>query len=167
MYDLTAHFMQTVLTEAFLAGSRQMVGTMRDDNVPVIHLKGNLNPLPAFSMPPVPVRISVDSKWAVNPPEIFTSVKWLCPMFPSQDQILANWHRYRNRTLCWIKYYEWREICGRMDVVERAASAAYQLVRNVQVLLLAHWVSYINRLDVWPKELWLQRPHGNSTKEES
>lgn len=163
-YDLTAQFTQTVLTEAFSAESRRMSMMPQKEGV-IIHLAGDLKPLPIFDMPSAPISISIDGKWAKNPPKIFTPVRWLCPVFPEQDQVVINWHRYSDRTLCWIKYDEWRDICGLMATLDSANSAAYQLVRNVQVLLLAHWVSYINHLKKWPKDLWLQREHGNLAKE--
>ena len=164
VYDLTTQFTQTVLTEAFSATSRQMLMMPQKEGV-VMHLEGDLKSLPIFDMPSAPISISIDSKWAKNPPKIFTPVRWLCPVFPEQDQVVVNWHRYSDRTLCWIKYDEWGEICGLLDTVDSANSAAYQLVRNVQVLLLAHWVSYIKKLKKWPKDLWLQREHGNLAKE--
>lgn len=164
VYDLTAQFTQTVLTEAFSAASRQMSMTPQGGGV-IIHLEGDLKPLPTFDMPSAPISISVDGKWVKNPPKIFTPVRWLCPVFPEQDQVVINWHRYSNRTLCWIKDDEWQDICGLMETLDSVNSAAYQLVRNVQVLLLAHWVSYVNHLKMWPKDLWLQREHGNPVKE--
>lgn len=164
MYDLKAQFTQTVLTEAFEVSSRQMSMALLG-NVPVDQLAGDLKPLAAFGMPAVPISIIVGSKWTANPPKIFTPVRWLCPVFSSQDQVVVNWHRYPDRTLCWIKYDEWRNICGRMETPDQAICAAYQLIRNVQVLLLAHWVAYINRLEKWPEDIWLQRSHGNLTKE--
>ena len=79
VYDLTAQFTQTVLTEAFSAESRRMSMMPQKEGV-IIHLAGDLKPLPIFDMPSAPISISIDGKWAKNPPKIFTPVRWLCPV---------------------------------------------------------------------------------------
>ena len=74
VYDLTAQFTQTVLTEAFSATSRQMLMMPQKEGV-VIHLEGDLKSLPIFDMPSASISISIDSKWTKNPPKIFTPVR--------------------------------------------------------------------------------------------
>lgn len=161
MIDLSPVFVQTVFSEALEKASRKMTGTC---GVSDVQLDGVLKPSEELETPPAAVCIKIGRRWMTYPPEVFSPVKWLCPVFASQDQDLCNWHRFSNRKLCWIKPDEWQSICGKMDSPDLAIRAAYQLVRNVRVLLQAHWIAYSYRIEKWP-DGWLQNPHKTPEEE--
>ena len=78
VYDLTAQFTQTVLTEAFSAESRRMSMMPQKEGV-IIHLAGDLKPLPIFDMPSAPISISIDGKWANESTEDFYACQVAMP----------------------------------------------------------------------------------------
>lgn len=163
-FDFEPTFINAIVQDAFSESSYTMYNTM-EGNTSVMQLEGGLTPLPDFDMPVAQICLTIGRNWMIVPPIVSAPIHWLCPVFSSQDSDLKNWHRYSNKTLCWVSNDDWKDLCGCMNTQALAMRAAYQLTRNVRVLLQAHWVAYINHLEKWPNDSWLQRPHGIPAKE--
>ena len=99
------------------------------------------------------------SQWRKFPPIVRVHADWLSPFYAEQDQSLANWHRYPDNELCWIKPQSWQKQCEQIENNEDVRRVVRQMFKDVDYLLSCHMVAYCHRLKEWDKS-WSAEEHG-------
>ena len=99
------------------------------------------------------VKIAFQSdSWHVHPPEVWADAAWLQPQHAKTISECADWHRYPDGRLCWIREDCWKKACEDISTATLVERAAAILAKDVTFLLRCHLTA--DRLDIqkWPKE---------------
>ncbi len=97
--------------------------------------------------------------WVRFPPFVRACCDWLSPIYEFQDKEYANWHRYPDGELCWIKPISWINYCRPVSVVTDVKSLVGQMFKDVGYLLNCHVVAYVYKLKQWNPS-WDAETHG-------
>ena len=102
---------------------------------------------------------SLNDAWLRYPPIVTIYVDWLSPVYPEQEQLYANWHRYPSGELCWIEPISWSQQCATIVDVKGVTHMIGQLFKDVDFLLNCHMIAFCHRIRKW-SPLWSAAPHG-------
>lgn len=98
------------------------------------------------------------TSWMMTPPRVMAYAPWLQPVGVNDYQSYADWHRYPNNELCWVRPDRWKKMLVKESAdVERKAAF---LVKNVTALLRYHLLADRFDLGEWQSS-WDFDPHGS------
>lgn len=159
-YPMSEHFRQSLVTHVY-NGKAALLPRLHEWQFGiqgVMHVRSPCGDTTAK----VSIRFGIFD-WPRKPPVVQTDVDWLQPQSGCSQADYADWHRYPDGKLCWIRPDCWAAECQDRYSAQKVERAAVILAKAVGDLLSYHYIASILHLVKWPKE-WDFWPHGSFEK---